>query len=105
MLRNIIKARSARAVIVLGLAITAVPGSGAAQGASLAANEGPTGCQPTALTPVPQPTQAQLDVAGLGNLPLAPNSALRIWRTVSPMPAPLRSSPGSPLAGSREMLR
>jgi len=77
MLRNIIKARSARAVIVLGLAITAVPGSGAAQGASLAENDGPTGCQPTALTPVPQPTQAQLDVAGLGDLPLAPNSARR----------------------------
>ena len=77
MLRNIIKARSARAVVVLGLAITAVPSSGAAQGASLAANDGPTGCQPTASTPVPQPTQAQLDVAGLGDLPLAPNSARR----------------------------
>ena len=78
MLRNIIKARSARAVIVLALAITAVPGSGAAaQGGSLAANDGPTACQPTASTPVPQPTQAQLDVAGLGDLPLAPNSARR----------------------------
>jgi len=78
MLRNIIKARSARAVIVLALAITAVPGSGgAAQGGSLASNDGPTGCQPTASTPVPQPTEAQLDVAGLGDLPLAPNSARR----------------------------
>jgi len=78
MFRNIIKARSARAVIVLALAITAVPGSGAAaRGGSLAVNDGPTGCQPTASTPVPQPTQAQLDVAGLGDLPLAPNSARR----------------------------
>jgi hypothetical protein len=78
MLRNIIKARSARAVIVLALAITAVPGSGAAaRGGSLAANDGPTACQPTASTPVPQPTQAQLDVAGLGDLPLAPNSVRR----------------------------
>lgn len=78
MLRNIIKARSARAVIVLALAITAVPGSGAAaKGGSLAANDGPTGCQPTASTPVPQPTRAQLDVAGLGDLPLAPDSARR----------------------------
>jgi len=78
MLRNIIKARSTRAIIVLALAITAVPGSGAAaRGGSLAVNDGPTGCQPTASTPVPQPTQAQLDVAGLGDLPLAPNSARR----------------------------
>jgi hypothetical protein len=76
MLRNIIKARSARAVIVLALMITAVPGSGAAaRGGALASNDGPTGCQPTASTPVPQPTPAQLDVAGLGDLPLAPNSA------------------------------
>ena len=78
MLRNIIKARSARAVIVLALAITAVPGSGAAaRGGSLAANDGSTACHPTASTPVPQPTQAQLDVAGLGDLPLAPNSVRR----------------------------
>jgi len=78
MLRNIIKARSTRAIIVLALAITAVPGSGAAaRGGSLAVNDGPTGCQPTASTPVPQPTQAQLDVAGLGDLPLAPSSARR----------------------------
>ena len=78
MLRNIIKARWTRAIIVLALAIRAVPGSGgAARGGSLAVNDGPTGCQPTASTPVPQPTQAQLDVAGLGDLPLAPNSARR----------------------------
>ena len=78
MFRNIIKARSTRAIIVLALAITAAPGSGAAApGGSLAVNDGPTGCQPTASTPVPQPTQAQLDVAGLGDLPLAPNSARR----------------------------
>ena len=36
-----------------------------------------TGCQPSASTPVPQPTQAQLDAAGLGDLPLAPDSARR----------------------------
>ena len=78
MFRNIIKARSTRAIIVLALAITAAPGSGAAApGGSLAVNDGPTGCQPTASTPVPQPTQAQLDVAGLGDLPLAPNSVRR----------------------------
>ncbi len=34
-------------------------------------------CQPTASTPIPQPTQQQLDAAGLGDLPLAPDSARR----------------------------
>ena len=36
-----------------------------------------SGCLPTATTPVTQPTQAQLDVAGLGDLQLAPDSARR----------------------------
>jgi hypothetical protein len=35
------------------------------------------GCQPTVSTAVPQPSQAQLDAAGLGDLPLAPESARR----------------------------
>jgi hypothetical protein len=35
------------------------------------------GCQPSASTAVPQPSQAQLDAAGLGDLPLAPDSARR----------------------------
>ncbi len=35
------------------------------------------GCQDSISTPVPQPTQAQLDAAGLGDLPLAPDSARR----------------------------
>ena len=34
-------------------------------------------CQPTASTPIPQPTQAELDAAGLSDLPLAPDSARR----------------------------
>ena len=49
MFRTIIRARSARAVIVLALAST----------------------------PIPQPTQAELDAAGLGDIPLAPDSARR----------------------------
>lgn len=78
MFPSIIRARSTRAVIILALAIAAVPGSGAgAQSRSLAANDAPTGCQPSAATPVPQPTQAQLDAAGLGDLPLAPDPARR----------------------------
>lgn len=35
------------------------------------------GCQDSVSTPVPQPTQAQLDAAGLGDLQLAPDSARR----------------------------
>jgi hypothetical protein len=35
------------------------------------------GCQPSVSTAVPQPSQAQLDAAGLGDLPLAPDSARR----------------------------
>jgi len=35
------------------------------------------GCQPSVSTAVPQPSQAQLDAAGLGDLPLAPKSARR----------------------------
>jgi len=35
------------------------------------------GCRPRVSTPVPQPSQAQLDAAGLSGLPLAPDSARR----------------------------
>jgi hypothetical protein len=35
------------------------------------------GCRPSVSTAVPQPTQAELDAAGLGDLPLAPESARR----------------------------
>jgi hypothetical protein len=35
------------------------------------------GCQPSVSTAVPQPTQAELDAAGLGDLPLAPDTARR----------------------------
>ncbi len=35
------------------------------------------GCQPSVSTPVPQPSKAQLEAAGLGDLPLAPDSARR----------------------------
>ena len=39
--------------------------------------EGATGCRTTASTPIPQPTLAQLEAAGLGDIPLAPDSARR----------------------------
>jgi hypothetical protein len=52
---------------------------GAASGVSSAAAALPAGlgCQDSASTPVPQPTQEMLDAAGLGDLPLAPDSARR----------------------------
>jgi hypothetical protein len=51
---------------------------GIAAGQSIAAPS-PAGldCQDSVATPVPQPTQAELDAAGLGDLPLAPDSARR----------------------------
>ncbi len=78
MLRTIVKTRSARAIIVVALAITMMPGLvtvASSQGNSASAE--PTGCQATASTPIPQPTQEQLEAAGLGGIPLAPDSARR----------------------------
>lgn len=78
MFRTIIRARSARAVIVLALATTWLPGIGAvAQSRSFAASAASTGCQATASTPIPQPTPEQLEAAGLGGIPLASDSARR----------------------------
>jgi hypothetical protein len=52
---------------------------GATAGVSAAATATPAGlgCQDSVSTPVPQPTQEMLDAAGLGDLPLAPDSARR----------------------------
>jgi hypothetical protein len=80
MLRTIMNSRPARAVIVVALATTFLPGFGTvvrSQTASPPATDGSTGCQATASTPIPQPTQSELEAAGLGRIPLAPNSARR----------------------------
>jgi len=78
MLRTIMKTRAARAIIVVALAATMVPGLvTAAKSQTDSASADPTGCQATASTPIPQPTQEQLDAAGLGGIPLAPDSARR----------------------------
>ncbi len=52
---------------------------GATAGVSAAATATPAGlgCQDSASTPVPQPTQEMLDAAGLGDLPLASDAARR----------------------------
>jgi hypothetical protein len=49
----------------------------AAAGQDASAPIDANGCEPTQAMPVPQPTQAQLDAAGLGDLDLAPDSARR----------------------------
>ena len=77
MLRTIMKARSVQAAIVVALAATMVPGGSVAQSQTASPDAGSTGCQATASTPIPQPTQAELDAAGLGGIPLAPDSARR----------------------------
>jgi hypothetical protein len=72
--------RKVRAEAIAITALVSVSLIGVVLGAARsqpAAAAGTTGCQPSASTPVPQPTQAQLDAAGLGDLPLAPDSARR----------------------------
>ena len=68
------KARSARAAFVIALAMTSFQGIGAVAQSQPVAS---TGCDASASTPIPQPTQAELDAAGLGGIPLAPDSARR----------------------------
>ena len=52
-------------------------GSGAGGATTAAAPPADLGCQTSQSTAVPQPTQTELDAAGLGDLPLAPDSARR----------------------------
>lgn len=49
----------------------------AAESAATVASVSSLGCLASASTPIPQPTQAQLDAAGLGDIPLAPDEARR----------------------------
>lgn len=79
MSRTIMKVRATKAVAIVALASISLMGvvAATAQSQPVAVTADPTGCQATASTPVPQPTQAQLDAAGLGDLPLAPDSARR----------------------------
>jgi hypothetical protein len=77
MMRTIKRTRSAWVVLVVALGATWLPGPGVAHGRPIAASLVSTGCQETASTPIPQPTQEQLESAGLGGIPLAPDSARR----------------------------
>ncbi len=61
----------------------------AAAGETAAAVAAPAGlgCQTSVSTAIPQPTEAQLDAAGLGDIPLAPDSARRDL-VAAPFPNP-----------------
>lgn len=75
MLRAFARARTAGLVTVVALATT-VPGVGTvARSWGSSPSAGATGCEATASTPIPQPTQEQLDAAGLTGIPLASDSA------------------------------
>jgi len=75
--------RTARAAMLiaagLSLALLAAACGGIAVGEPVPAgsSSSSTQCEPTASTPIPQPTQEQLDAAGLGGIPLAQDSARR----------------------------
>ena len=69
--------RSVQVIIIVALAITMLPGFGTVAQSQPVSQTASTGCRPTASTAIPQPTKAQLDAAGLGDLPLAPDSARR----------------------------
>jgi hypothetical protein len=76
--RMIMKVRATKPVAIVALASISLLGVvGAVARSQPAASEDPTRCQPTASTPVPQPTQEMLEAADLGDLPLAPDSARR----------------------------
>ena len=78
MSRTIMKARSVRAVIVVALATTMLSSLGTgAQSQPVPSSAGSTGCEATASTPIQQPTPEELEAAGLGGIPLAPDSARR----------------------------
>jgi hypothetical protein len=69
--------RATKTVAIIALASISLLGVAGAVARSQPVVARTTGCQPSASTPVPQPTQAMLDAAGLGDLPLAPDSARR----------------------------
>jgi len=76
--RTSTKTQVAAAIAIVALAAISTSGIGALAGNRPAANSAAsTGCQPTTSTPIPQPTQAELDAAGLGDIPLAPESMRR----------------------------
>jgi hypothetical protein len=81
--RTFMKIRKVQAVAVVALAVSfalvvLVTGwVGTDEPAAAATSPSGLGCEDSVSTPVPQPTQAQLDAAGLGDLPLAPDAARR----------------------------
>ncbi|MDH4112988.1 MAG: hypothetical protein OEV60_09980 [Actinomycetota bacterium] len=64
-------------VVSFGLLVATLAGMTADGSTPAVAAPAGLACADSASTPIPQPTQAQLDAAGLGDLPLAPDSARR----------------------------
>lgn len=73
------RARRSIRIAAIGsfLLLVAATGWAAAGRPGVVESSAGLGCRSSATTAVPQPTKAQLDAAGLGDLPLAPNSARR----------------------------
>jgi hypothetical protein len=73
------RTRSSLWIAAIGsfLLLVAATGWAAAGRQGNVASRAGLGCRPSVSRAVPQPTKAQLDAAGLGDLPLAPDSARR----------------------------
>ena len=76
-MRTIKMDRSTRVIAVVTLAMVSFQGLDVAQSAVAVSSAGPVGCDATASTAIPQPTPEELVAAGLGGIPLAPDSARR----------------------------
>ena len=62
---------------VFGMTMAALTLSAAGEPAAAVASPAGLACQASVSEAIPQPTKAQLDAAGLGDIPLAPDSARR----------------------------
>ena len=69
--------RAAAVGVSLLFVVFAMGWPAAGEAATPAATPAGLGCQDSVSTPIPQPTSAQLDAAGLGGIPLAPDAARR----------------------------
>ncbi len=71
--------RCSERIVGLCLALLCAACGGVAAGEPAGAGSSPAApqCEPSAETSIPQPTRAQLEAAGLGDVPLAPDSARR----------------------------
>lgn len=69
--------RNTRRLPVFGMTMAALTLATAGEPAAAVASPAGLACQASVSEAIPQPTKAQLDAAGLGDIPLAPDSARR----------------------------